>query len=165
MDYHFHARFTATARRYRYIIYNHPIRPGILHHRVSWYYYPLAVEKMQQAATYLLGEQNFTSFRSSKCGSKSPMRCIHACQVVRKGKYVIVEIEANAFLHHMVRNIAGVLLKIGADHQPPAWMGEVISAKNRRVAAETAAPQGLYLTAVRYPPHYALPLSEELVLF
>jgi tRNA pseudouridine38-40 synthase len=164
VDYHFHARFSAIARRYRYVIYNHPIRPAILTGRVSWYYFPLNIEQMKIAATYLIGEQDFTSFRSSQCGSKSPMRHIVDCQLYRQGDYVIIEIEANAFLHHMVRNIVGVLAKIGAGFKPAGWMQEVIHAKNRRLAAETASPDGLYLIRVSYPKAYSFPLSDQLFL-
>lgn len=164
VDHHFHARFSALSRRYQYIIYNHPIRPAILNGRVSWYYFPLNLECMKAAAEYLIGEQDFSSFRSSQCASKSPMRNIIECQLTRQGNYLIIEIEANAFLHHMVRNIVGVLVKIGAGFKPPSWMQEVIQAKNRRLAAETAAPDGLYLTRVSYPAAYSFPLSDQLFL-
>jgi tRNA pseudouridine38-40 synthase len=164
VDYHFHARFTAIARRYRYIIYNHPIRPGILSRRVTWHYYPLDIEPMCLAASQLLGEQNFNSFRSSQCNAKTPMRNVTDINIKRQGDFVILEIEANAFLHHMVRNIVGVLLKIGSGARPPSWMQEVLEAKNRRAAAETAPPDGLYLIKVSYPEPYIFPLSREVVL-
>ncbi len=164
VDYHFHARFTATARRYRYVIFNHPIRSAILNGRAVWHYYPLDVERMRQAGQYLLGEQDFTSFRASQCNSKSPMRKVTEFQIERKDHFVIFEIEANAFLHHMVRNIAGTLMKIGAGFKEPEWMQEVLLAKSRRVAAETAAPEGLYLIQVRYPEPYLFPISSELFL-
>jgi tRNA pseudouridine38-40 synthase len=164
VDYSFHARFTATARRYRYIIYNHPIRPAILAGRVTWHYYPLDITSMQQAGKYLLGEQNFNSFRSSQCNSKSPMRNVIAFNIQRQSNFIMLEIEANAFLHHMVRNIAGTLMKIGAGLKTPEWMQEVLQAKSRRAAAETAPPDGLYLTRVTYPPAYTFPLSENLIL-
>ena len=157
VDYHFHARFTALSRRYRYVIFNHPIRPGILDKRVSWHYYPLDCDKMLKAGSALLGEQDFSSFRSSQCNSKSPMRCVLDFQCWRYGDYVILEIEANAFLHHMVRNIAGVLLKIGSGRMPPEWMQTVLAAKSRQMAAETAPPYGLYLIKVSYPGPYLFP--------
>lgn len=159
VDYSFHARFTAVARRYRYIIYNHPIRPGVMSHQVTWCYYPLEVEVMQEAGRYLIGEQNFNSFRSSQCSSKTPMREVTDVSVTRQGDFVILEIEANAFLHHMVRNIVGVLLKIGSGLKPSTWMQEVLQAKDRRAAAETAPPDGLYLTKVTYPEPYIFPPS------
>lgn len=164
VDYSFHARFTATARRYRYIIYNHPIRPAILTHRVTWHYYPLDIEKMRVAGQYLIGEQDFSSFRSSQCNSKTPMRNVTEFSVMRQGDYVIFDIQANAFLHHMVRNIVGSMVKIGSGIQPPEWMGEVLKAKSRRVAAETAPADGLYLTQVHYPEPYNFPVSTPLFL-
>lgn len=159
VDYGFHARFSAQARRYRYLIYNHPIRPAVLFGRVTWNYYPLNAEAMQKAAPYFLGEQDFSSFRSSECSSKTPMRCITSLEVKRENNLLVIEVEANAFLHHMVRNIAGVLMHIGAGWQRPEWALEVLQARNRRAAAETAPPQGLYLTQVRYPAAYHFPLS------
>ena len=164
VDYSFHARFSALTRRYRYIIFNHPVRPAILSHQVVLHYYPLDILRMQQAAAYLIGEQNFTSFRSSQCSAKSPMRNIIEFTIQRHHDFVVFEIEANAFLHHMVRNIAGVLMKIGAGFKNPEWMQEVLFAKNRRAAAETAPPEGLYLSLVRYPNPYIFPLPDPLFL-
>lgn len=161
VDYSFHARFTAIARRYRYIIYNHPIRPAILHTRASWYYYPLNIEYMRQAGEYLLGEQDFSSFRSSQCNSKSPMRNVTDFKIYTEKNFIIFEIEANAFLHHMVRNIAAVLMKIGAGVKDPIWMKEVLAAKNRRAAAETGPAEGLYLIKVTYPDPYIFPTTEQ----
>jgi tRNA pseudouridine38-40 synthase len=161
VDYHFHARFTATARRYRYIIYNHPIRPALLSTRVTWHYYPLDVERMREAGKCLLGEQDFSSFRSSQCHSKTAMRNVTDFTISRRGHFVIMEIEANAFLHHMVRNIAGALIKIGAHYREASWMQEVLQAKDRRAAAETAPPDGLYLTKVMYPEPYIFPVTDE----
>jgi tRNA pseudouridine38-40 synthase len=164
VDYSFHARFKAISRRYRYVIYNHPVRPAVLSTRTSWHYYPLDVDRMRTAASYLIGEQDFSSFRSSKCNSNSPMRNITDFVIERRGDFVIFEIEANAFLHHMVRNIAGSLMKIGAGFREVEWMQEVIAAKSRKAAAETAPPGGLYLTTVRYPEPYIFPLSDALFL-
>lgn len=160
VDYHFHARFTATARRYRYIIYNHPIRPAILTHRVTWHYYPLDIERMREAGKYLIGEQDFSSFRSSQCNSKTPMRNVMEFSITRHGDFVVIEIQANAFLHHMVRNIVGTLVKIGSNYKDPAWMQEVLQARSRRAAAETAPADGLYLTWVEYPEPYIFPVSQ-----
>lgn len=164
VDYHFHARFKAVARRYRYVIYNHPIRPAILANRVTWHYYALDVTRMNEAGKYLLGEQDFSSFRSSQCNSKTPMRNVLDVSVERRGHFVIIEVEANAFLHHMVRNIVGVLLKIGSGAKDPTWMQTVLAAKSRREAAETAPADGLYLTQVRYPEPYIFPLADEMFL-
>lgn len=161
VDYRFHARFTATARRYRYIIYNHPIRPALLCNRVTWHYFPLDIERMKMAGNYLYGEQDFSSFRSSQCNSKTPMRNVTEFSVSRKGDFVILEIEANAFLHHMVRNIAGSLMKIGMGHREPEWLQEVLLAKSRKAAAETAAAEGLYLVRVTYPEPYIFPEASQ----
>ena len=164
VDHSFHARFKAVARRYRYVIFNHPVRPALLNTRTSWHYYPLDIERMRTAASFLIGEQDFSSFRSSKCNSNSPMRNITDFTIQRRGDLVIFEIEANAFLHHMVRNIAGTLMKIGGGFKEVAWMQEVLQAKSRQAAAETAPPGGLYLTTVRYPEPYLFPLSDQLFL-
>ncbi len=158
VDYSFHARFKALSRRYRYIIYNNPVRPAILSNRVTWYYYPLDVDKMAEAGQFLLGEQDFSSFRSSQCNSNSPMRNVTEFTVKRQGDFVIIEIEANAFLHHMVRNIVGSMLKIGAGFKEIGWMPQVLAAKSRKAAAETAAPDGLYLIQVKYPNPYQFPV-------
>lgn len=160
VDYRFHARFKATARRYRYIIFNHPIRPAILSTKVSWHYYPLNVDAMREAGKYLIGEQDFSSFRSSQCNSKSPMRNVTEFSIERRDDFVIFEIEANAFLHHMVRNIAGTMMKIGSGSKSPEWMQEVLLAKSRRAAAGTAPPDGLYLTQVKYPDPYIFPIPK-----
>lgn len=159
VDYHFHARFKATARRYRYLIYNHPIRPALLTNRATWYYYPLDINRMRLAGAYLLGEQDFSSFRSSQCNSNSPMRNVTDFSVSRSDDFVIIDIQANAFLHHMVRNIVGTLVKIGAGQKEPGWMQEVLQAKSRKVAAETAPADGLYLTHVYYPEPYTFPMG------
>lgn len=164
VDFSFHARFKATARRYRYIIYNHPIRPAILQTRVCWHYYPLDIERIRQAATYLIGEQDFSSFRSSQCNSKTPMRNVTEFTIERRDHFILIEIEANAFLHHMVRNIVGTLMKIGSGLKEPEWLKDVLAAKNRRVAAETAPAEGLYLINVTYPEPYIFPRSEPLFL-
>jgi len=164
VDYRFHARYSALARRYRYIIYNYPVRPAIGSTRTTWHYYPLNIERMQQAAKFLLGEQDFQSFRSSECGAKTSTRNITDFTVQRQGDFVILEVEANAFLHHMVRNLAGVLMKIGAGLKEPEWIQEVLAAKSRKAAAETAPADGLYLIQVRYPNQYNFPVANAPIL-
>lgn len=164
VDYSFHARFSALSRHYRYLLFNRPIRPAILSQRVAWHYYPLQVEPMQCASRYLLGEQDFSSFRSAQCNSKTPMRNVIGINIFRQGDFIILDIEANAFLHHMVRNIVGVLMKIGFGYKAPEWMLEVLQAKDRKVAAETAVAEGLYLTHVRYPEPYIFPAAEPIFL-
>jgi len=153
----FHARFSATARRYRYLIYNQRLRPAILGRGVTHFYHPLDAEKMHRAGQYLLGENDFTSFRAVQCQSRTPWRNVMHLNVTRQGAFVIVDIKANAFVHHMVRNIVGSLMEIGCGNQPEEWMATLLAAKDRTLAAATARAEGLYLVAVDYPSHFALP--------
>lgn len=148
----FHARFSATARRYRYVIYNHRLRPAVLSHGVTHFHQPLDAERMQRAAQCLLGENDFTSFRAVQCQSRTPWRNVMHINVTRYGAYVVVDIKANAFVHHMVRNIVGSLMEVGAGNQPESWMAELLAAKDRTLAAATAKAEGLYLVSVDYPP-------------
>lgn len=157
VDDDFHARFSATARRYRYIIYNYRYRPGILRQGISHYHQPLDVELMNAAAPYLLGEQDFSSFRAIHCQSNTPFRNVHHLEVTRQGDYVIVDIKANAFLHHMVRNIVGSLLLVGQGEKPPIWIKELLEARDRTLAAATGKPGGLYLVSVDYPQKWGIP--------
>jgi tRNA pseudouridine38-40 synthase len=152
----FHARYSASSRRYRYLIYNGAIRPALWRSNITWQYRQLDHRLMHQAAQVLLGENDFTSFRSVECQSNTPMRNVHQLQVDRKGDLVIVDITANAFLHHMVRNIAGVLIAVGSGKYPISWVGEVLSAKDRRLGAETAPAYGLYLVQVSYPQEFSI---------
>lgn len=156
----FHARFSATARRYRYVIYNHRYRPAILGAGVSHYHHPLDEHKMHNAAQYLLGENDFTSFRAAQCQSKTPWRNMQHITVSRQNHYLIVDIKANAFVHHMVRNIVGSLLEVGYGNKPENWLGELLQAKDRTLAAATAKAEGLYLVAVDYPEIFAIPKSD-----
>ncbi len=153
----FHARFSATARRYRYIIYNNPLRSAILSHGLSFCHYPLNEDLMHQAAQYLVGQHDFTSFRTVHCQSHSPVRTLSHCNVTRQGNYVIIDVKGNAFLHHMVRNIAGSLMKVGQELKPVTWIKEVLAAKNRCLAGMTAPAAGLYFVDVQYPEEFALP--------
>ncbi|WP_420849045.1 tRNA pseudouridine(38-40) synthase TruA [Pantoea rodasii] len=153
----FHARFSATARRYRYVIFNQRLRPAILGNGITHFYHPLDVEKMQRAGQCLIGENDFTSFRAVQCQSRTPWRNVMHLNVTRYGSYVIVDIKANAFVHHMVRNIVGSLMEIGCGNQPESWMADLLAAKDRTLAAATAKAEGLYLVAVDYPSHFALP--------
>jgi tRNA pseudouridine38-40 synthase len=152
----FHARYSAIARFYRYIICNRPIKSALLYQQSTWCYPHLDAEKMHQAAQYLIGEHDFTSFRAQSCESKSPNRLMHFIEVYRQGEQVIMDISANAFLHHMVRNIAGVLMEIGNGKQPVDWTSHLLAVKDRKQAARTAPPEGLYLGGVCYPAHYGL---------
>lgn len=153
----FHARFSATARRYRYIIYNRKFRPAILGTGLSHYHQDLDVDLMRQAAPYLLGEQDFTSFRAIQCQSNTPFRNVMHLDIHRYGDYLVLDIKANAFLHHMVRNITGSLLEVGMGRQQPQWIKQLLDAKDRTLAAATAKAEGLYLVGVDYPAQFNIP--------
>jgi tRNA pseudouridine38-40 synthase len=155
----FHARFSATARNYRYIINNKRLRSAILSHGISHCHFPLDESLMQQGANYLIGKHDFTSFRTVHCQSHSAVRTIKHCQITRHGDYLVVDIKANAFLHHMVRNIVGSLMRVGQSQETTGWIKEVLLAKNRCVAGVTAPPEGLYFVDVDYPEHFNLPQS------
>lgn len=157
MPSHFHARFKAFARRYRYVIYNDPIRPALLNEELTWNFRPLDADKMQEAANYFLGTHDFTSFRAVQCQAKSPIKTIHHFKVLCFGKLIILDVRADAFLHHMVRNFAGLLMTIGAGERPISWAKEALEAKDRTQAGVTAPPYGLYLVNVEYPEEFAVP--------
>ncbi|RUO47710.1 tRNA pseudouridine(38-40) synthase TruA [Pseudidiomarina aquimaris] len=154
----FSARFSATGRRYRYIICNTRLRPAILGRGVSHYHFSLDAEKMHAAAQGLLGENDFSSFRAAQCQSHSPNRCVTHIEVTRQQDFVVVDIAANAFLHHMVRNIVGTLLTVGRGEQPITWPAELLAKRDRTLAAATAKAEGLYLVQVDYPAQYGLPV-------
>lgn len=153
----FHARFSAQRRSYRYVICNRPVRPTFLAWRTTWDYRPLDVERMRAAGRFLIGEHDFTSYRAQGCQAKSPVRTVYRLDVSRDNELIFIDIEANAFLHHMVRNIAGVLMAIGAGERPVEWAREVLEQRNRALAGVTAISSGLYLTHVQYPPQFELP--------
>ncbi len=157
MPAHFHARFKAVARRYRYVIYNDPIRPAHLGEEITWNHRPLDLARMREAAQYLVGTHDFTAFRAGQCQAKSPVKRMHHLQLTRHGKMIVLDIRANAFLHHMVRNIAGVLMTIGAGERPVDWIKEVLEGRCRRAGGVTAHPFGLYLVQVEYPAEFVLP--------
>ncbi|WP_100656851.1 tRNA pseudouridine(38-40) synthase TruA [Alteromonas flava] len=165
VDAEFHARYSATARRYRYIIYNAKLRPGIHTQGVTHEYRPLDAEKMHRAAQCLIGENDFSAFRAAHCQSTSPFRNLTAISVRRQGHYVIVDVEGNAFLHHMVRNITGSLLNVGSGEQPTEWIKELLDSKDRTKAGATAKPNGLYLVRVSYPDKFGLPVRPPGPLF
>lgn len=164
VDAEFSARFTAQARRYRYLILDGSTRSGLLGGRVTWHRYALDHQRMHNAAQTLVGEHDFSSFRASECQSRSPVREIFDISVTRSGRLIVIEVEANAFVHHMVRNIAGVLMAIGAGRKSSAWVKELLNIRDRRRGGVTAPPDGLYLIAVRYPDSLGLPVPEQAVL-
>jgi tRNA pseudouridine38-40 synthase len=153
----FHARHSAFARRYRYVILNRTPRPAVAAQRVSWIRDPLDAALMHTAAQALIGEHDFTSFRASECQARTPMRQMHEITVERRGELIVISVLANAFLHHMVRNIAGVLIAIGAGERPVHWAAEVLAARDRKQGGITAPPAGLYLVGVRYAQALRLP--------
>lgn len=153
----FHARFSATARSYRYLVLNAPVRRPLAAARACHERRPLDADRMHAAAQALLGERDFSSFRGAGCQSSTPMRRLDAVSVRRHGTLLAIDVSANAFLLHMVRNIAGALLWVGSGRAAPGWIEELLQARDRRLGAPTAPPEGLYLTGVSYPPRWALP--------
>ncbi len=157
VDDEFHARFSATRRAYRYVIFTRHVRPTFLAYRVTWHYKPLDVDRMAEAGKALVGEHDFSSYRAVACQAKSPVRTLHKLEVTSQGPFIFIDVEANGFLHHMVRNIAGVLMAIGDGDKPVEWSREVLEARDRTLGGVTAQPYGLYLTEVGYPEEFALP--------
>jgi tRNA pseudouridine38-40 synthase len=153
----FHARFGARARTYRYVLLNRPVRPALGARHVGWFHIPLDVDAMRRAASYLAGEHDFSAFRSSECQAKSPVRTLHALEIERRGDRVDFVVRANAFLHHMVRNLVGTLVYVGKGKHPPQWAGEVLESRDRARAAPTFGAEGLYLEKVEYEPRWNLP--------
>lgn len=153
----FHARYSAFARRYRYLVLNRVPRPALAAHRVSWVRDPLDEARMNAAAQDLIGEHDFSSFRAAECQARTPMRHMHEINVERRGELLVLSVLANAFLHHMVRNIAGVLIAIGTGERPVSWAREVLDARDRTKGGITAPATGLYLAGVRYSANLGLP--------
>jgi len=153
----FHARASARARRYAYVLLESPVRPSLEAGRVGWVFRPLALEPMQAAAQLLLGEHDFSSFRAAQCQAHSPVKQMNRIAICRRGAYWRFEFEASAFLHHMIRNIMGCLIAIGQGQRPAHWMGEVLQARSRQAAAPTFAPDGLYFLGPVYDESLGLP--------
>jgi len=157
VDAEFHARFSARSRSYRYLLHNHPVRPALEHGRVGWYHHGLDVATMHGAAQRLLGEHDFTAFRASQCQAKSPVKTLHRADVFRQGDMVVFDFCANAFLHHMVRNLVGALVAVGHGKNSPDWISELLAARDRSRAAPTFSPAGLYFAGVEYESRWQLP--------
>lgn len=153
----FHARYSALARRYRYRILNRGVRPALDRQQAAWERLPLDADAMHRAAQALIGEHDFSAFRTTACQAKHPIRHMHRIAVARTGEWVEVSVQANAFLHHMVRNIVGSLLPIGRGERPEHWMAELLAGRDRAVAGPTAQPQGLVFEGPLYPTRFALP--------
>ncbi len=157
VDDRFHARFSATGRRYRYRILNRPIRSAIFAGKVGWEYRPLDARRMHEAARHLVGEHDFSSFRASGCQARQPVRRVYRIEVSRKGELVTIDIHANAFLQQMVRIIVGTLIAVGTEERPLEWPASVLAARDRRLAGATAPAAGLCLVGIDYPDSFALP--------
>lgn len=153
----FHARHSARARRYRYRLLNRRVRPALMREHLSWEPRPLDADAMHRAAQALLGENDFSAFRTTQCQARHPMRDLHAISVRRDEDQVVVDVQANAFLHHMVRNIVGSLMVVGRAERPEAWIGELLAGRDRTVAGPTAPAAGLTFLGPRYPREWALP--------
>jgi tRNA pseudouridine38-40 synthase len=157
----FHARFSANQRGYRYVLLNHPVRPGLNHGLIGWHHRPLEVEAMNLAAAHLIGQHDFSAFRAAECQAKSPVKELRLAHIERRGDYLLCEFRADGFLHHMVRNLMGCLIQVGAGMQPPGWLHEILESRDRTLAAPTFDAAGLYLTHIRYPAHFALPETSD----
>jgi tRNA pseudouridine38-40 synthase len=157
----FHARFSAQARSYRYVLANRAIRSAVQHGKVGWFHLPLDVAQMRMAAHLLVGEHDFSAFRSSQCQAKSPLKNLSRLDIHQQGDTIVFELTAGAFLHHMVRNIVGCLVYVGKGKYPPEWLGEVLAGRERSLAAPTFAPDGLYLTRIKYDEKWGLPQRQD----
>ncbi len=157
----FHARSSALARRYRYLIYNSPVRSPLWKNRAGWVFRPLDLDRMRQGAAFLLGEHDFSAFRAAECQSITPVKTMHDISIVRQGNLIVFTFEANAFLHHMIRNIVGSLIVVGKQNQSPQWMKALLDSRNRSLAAPTFAPDGLYLSRVFYDSKWGLPQRDD----
>lgn len=153
----FHARFSATARTYHYVIYNHPVRSPLLAGKAGWVFRPLQIEPMQAATQYLLGTHDFSAFRAAECQAKSPVKTMHDISIERRGDIIVITLTANAFLHHMVRNIVGSLIVVGNGNQAPQWLKGILECRDRSLAAPTFMPDGLYLAKIAYDAKWCLP--------
>jgi tRNA pseudouridine38-40 synthase len=153
----FHCRASALTRRYAYLLYESPVRPSIDTGRVGWVMAPLNVDTMRLAAQRLIGEHDFSSFRASQCQALSPVKQMRQIEISRRGAYLRFEFEANAFLHHMIRNIMGCLIAVGSGKKPVEWMDDVLQARQRKIAAPTFSPDGLYFLGPRYDAQWGLP--------
>lgn len=157
IDAGFHARFSATARRYKYFLVNRPHRAGLFGNHVGWFHSPLDEAVMHAAAQALVGEHDFSAFRAAECQARNPVRVIREISVSRRGDLVCFDVTANAFLQHMVRNIVGALVYVGCGRQSPEWVAEILRARDRSRAAPTISANGLYLFAVEYAQQWNLP--------
>ena len=153
----FHARFSATARTYHYVLYNHPVRSPLLAGKAGWVFRPLRLEPMRIAAQCLLGTHDFSAFRAAECQARSPIKTMHDIRIDQHGDIIVVTLTANAFLHHMVRNIVGSWIVFGTGNKSPQWLEDILESRNRSRAAPTFMPDGLYLAKIAYDSKWQLP--------
>jgi tRNA pseudouridine38-40 synthase len=153
----FHARYSARSRTYRYELLNRDVRPGLESGKLGWFHLPLDIERMREAAALLVGQHDFSAFRSAECQAATPVRTLHALDIEACGERIDFLLRANAFLHHMVRNIVGTLIYVGKGKFPPSWAREVLQSRDRARAAPTFGPEGLYLDAIEYDARWGLP--------
>lgn len=156
----FHARFSAFERTYYYVLYVHPVRSPMLAARVGWIHASLDVDAMRDAAAHLIGEHDFSAFRSSQCQAKTPVKHLYQIDIRQDGHFVHFRFRANAFLHHMVRNLMGCLVAVGRGRETSAWLADVLASRNRDSAAPTFMPDGLYLAQVSYPAQFDVPAAQ-----
>jgi tRNA pseudouridine38-40 synthase len=156
----FHARFSARGRSYRYILDNGKVRPALHCGKTGWFHLPLELEAMQAAARFLIGEHDFSAFRAAECQARTPVKHVYMLDIQRQGDMLVFDICANAFLHHMVRNIVGCLVYVGKGKYPPEWLAEVLAGRARELAAPTFSPDGLYLMSIDYEARWNLPQTE-----
>jgi tRNA pseudouridine38-40 synthase len=161
----FHARFSATGRNYDYLLMNRPVRPALGAGRIGWFHHALDLEAMCAAAVYIEGTHDFSAFRSAECQARSPVRDLRRVTISREGDIIRFSLTANAFLHHMVRNIVGSLIYIGKGKHRPEWLAEVLHSRDRARAAPTFPPHGLYLAKVDYESKWALPARAPVEVF
>lgn len=163
VDAGFHARFSAEARHYRYVLFNHPVRPALASDRAGWFHRPLNVGPMREAAQLLVGEHDFSAFRAAECQAKTPVKTLQIAEVERHGDYLVFDFRATAFLHHMVRNIVGALVAVGKADRPAGWVAELLAGRDRTAAPATFSAAGLYFVGAHYADRWRLPEAARII--
>lgn len=163
VDAEFHARFCAEARAYRYVLFNHPVRPALASGRAGWYHRLLDASRMHEAAQQLLGEHDFSAFRAAECQARTPVKVLQHAQAFRSGDYIVFEFRATAFLHHMVRNLVGALVMVGKGARDAAWLAGLLASRNRSLAPPTFSPDGLYFAGAHYDARWRLPEAARII--
>lgn len=160
----FHARFSAQSRSYRYVLLNRTVRPALHHGQVGWYHRPLDTERMNNGLRYLLGEQDFSSFRAAECQAASPVKLLNVAKACRSGDLVYFDFRASGFLHHMVRNIIGAMIWVGSGQRSPEWIADLLAERNRTLAPPTFEPSGLYFLGAEYAEYWQLPVPDRIII-